>query len=357
MQHATPNRRQRGFTLVELLVVIAIIGVLIALLLPAVQSAREAARRMSCTNNLKNIGLACLNYESAIGTLPPGSINTQVQQGSGFGWMVHILPYVEEASVSRQAIERYTNSDDPDAYGSNMDDLNQLLLPMYLCPSDPDLKNQQEKFGNAARKGMSYAGVTGSFYSRTGYCPSTRENDTYCVAASVSGLLGPNNFDGLLVMDWPIALRKATDGLSKTYMIGERTYQIRAWMIGAYWNAPTIPPKPRRSTSDDPFVPDGPQPSAAFFACKNINDTALLNHDPLTGCYKAHDNNAGDRPAVADSTPRTITVNDLPFASRHVGGANFCFGDGSVHFVPENIDVAVYLAHGSRNGDETVVDN
>src|SRR5688500_14646590 len=91
-----------GFTLVELLVVIAIIGVLVALLLPAVQAAREAARRMSCQNNLKQIGLGCLNYESAKGALPPGTLNGTLQgpEGRAVGFQVVILPYVEQSGIS-----------------------------------------------------------------------------------------------------------------------------------------------------------------------------------------------------------------------------------------------------------------
>ena len=97
----------RGFTLVELLVVIAIIGVLVALLLPAVQAARESARRAQCLDNLKNVSLACLNYESSRGELPPGSSNTHITQGSGLAWTVHILPYIEQSGVSQQAVEQY----------------------------------------------------------------------------------------------------------------------------------------------------------------------------------------------------------------------------------------------------------
>ncbi len=336
-----------GFTLVELLVVIAIIGVLVALLLPAVQAARESARRVQCQNNLKNIALACLNFESAKGELPPGSVNTSIQQGSGLGWPVHILPYVEESNVSEEALEKYKNT--PDAYGGALDELNSLLLPMYLCPSDPDLKDQQEKFGNKSRKGMSYAGVSGSYYARTGICPGVRTSGHYCVWSG-SALFGPNNYDGLLIMDWPISLKSATDGTSKTFLIGERTYQIRAWMIGAYWLTPTDPPRGRRDTT----APKGPQPTTAFFACKNVTDKVELNHDPYTGCYIDHQNDLGDRPPVPDSTPRTISVNDLPFASFHPGGVNFSFGDGSVDWIADDIDTNAYLALGSRNGEEAI---
>lgn len=344
----TPAPR-RAFTLVELLVVIAIIGVLVALLLPAVQSARESARRLHCQNNLKNIALACLNYESAKGELPPGSVNSRKRQASGLGWPVQVLPYIEQSAVSEEAINKY--KEELDAYDRVMDELNSLLPPMYLCPSDPDLKHQREKFGNANRKAMSYAGVSGSYYSRTGRCPKTQAGNHFCVWGnpSRSDLFGPNNYDGLLIMDWPVSLKQATDGASNTFLIGERNYQVRTWMIGAYWVGTTEPPAVRGKPASRPA---GPQASTAFFACKNLSDRVPLNHDPYLGCYIGHDNQLGDRPQVPASTPRTIPVNDLPFASFHTNGVNFSFGDGSVKFIDEDIDVDLYLALGSRNGEE-----
>ena len=354
------NKRRRrvgsylaaGFTLVELLVVIAIIGILVALLLPAIQAAREAARRTQCQNNLKNISLACLNYENTKGELPPGSLNTHLVQASGLGWPVLILPYVEDAAVSEEAIEVYKGR--PDAYAGTMNSLNRLLMPMYLCPSDEGLRYQREKFGDETRKGMSYAGVAGSFHARTGNCPTTKTANQYCVAANVDNLFGPNNYDGLLPQGLPVKLKQVTDGTSKTLLIGERFYQIRAWMIGAYWVGSTDPPINPRLNPPPP--PVGPQPSTAFFACKNLTDKWPINHDPFTACYKDHNNALGDRPEVPDSTPRLITVNDLPFGSLHNGGANFCRGDGSVNFLPDDIDIKIFLALGSRNGDETVDD-
>jgi prepilin-type N-terminal cleavage/methylation domain-containing protein/prepilin-type processing-associated H-X9-DG protein len=358
-EHGSPlrtNRPRHGFTLVELLVVIAIIGILVALLLPAIQAAREAARRTQCQNNLKNIALACLNFESAKGELPPGSVNAAAASQSGLGWPVQILPYIEEATVSEDAIEQYKKVGDAYSEDAAVVAISSLLLPMYLCPSDPELKDQREKFGttDAARnrKGMSYAGVSGSYYARTGICPDRKTIPHYCVWAnpSLGDIFGPNNYDGLLIMDWPVSLRSATDGLSKTFLIGERNYQIRAWMIGAYWRGETDPSRGRR----DLTPPKGPQPQTAFFACKNVSDKVELNHDPYTGCYIDHQNALGDRPPVPDSTPRTISVNDLPFASFHPGGVNFSFGDGSVKLIADNIDVDLYLALGSRNGEESI---
>lgn len=355
MKHPSRSKvrdRHLGFTLVELLVVIAIIGILVALLLPAIQSAREAARRTQCQNQLKNIALACLNYESAKGELPPGSVNTATVQGSGLGWPVHILPYIEEANVSEDALKVYKTS--KDAYSGTMDQLNSLLLPMYLCPSDPELKDQQEKYGTSdsakARKGMSYAGVSGSYYARTGICPNQKTNPHYCVWSG-DVLLGPNNYDGLMIQDWSVAMRSITDGTSKTFLIGERNYQIRAWMIGAYWASGTDPRRIPAGTA-----PPGPQPTTAFFSCKNLSDKAPVNHDPYSGCYIGHDNSLGDRPPVPDTTPRTVSCNDLPFASFHPGGCNFSFGDGAVKLIAENIDIDLYLALGSRNGEEAIAE-
>ena len=128
-----------GFTLVELLVVIAIIGILIAMLLPAVQAVRAAAQRTSCQNQLRQSGLACLSYESALGRLPAGQENT-VTQGqdtvsNGWGWRTVILPFMEQGNLDSQ-FNTDLNMSDPVNIG-----LLRTVVPTFLCPSDPNLND------------------------------------------------------------------------------------------------------------------------------------------------------------------------------------------------------------------------
>jgi prepilin-type N-terminal cleavage/methylation domain-containing protein/prepilin-type processing-associated H-X9-DG protein len=358
-QQPTADSHLRAFTLVELLVVIAIIGILVALLLPAIQAAREAARRSQCQNNLKQIALGCLNYESTKGELPTGAMNAAADQWSGLAWPVQILPHLEDPVIAEDALDAFNGGKNVyDSTNPVFNALNKLKPQMYLCPSDSELPLQLEKFVNPEWKGMSYAGVAGSYYARTGDFATgpKRVAGKYCMWAkgSYPDIFGPNNYDGLLVQGWGIKLKQASDGLSKTLLIGERFYQIRAWMIGAYWKGTTDPPVNPRI--NPPVPPVGPQATVALFAIKNLSDRWPINHDPMVNAYFDHRNDLGDRPQISSSNPKEIACNDLPFGSFHSGGANFCYGDGAVKLLPDDIDIKIFLALGSRNGEETVSD-
>jgi len=179
-------KKKSGFTLVELLVVIAIIGVLVALLLPAVQAAREAARRSSCSNNLKQIGLACHNYHDTYNTMPPGNIRVGATAADNLhAWGVHILPFVEENNVYEQMSGEMGSS------VSNANNAGGGLLDVYLCPSStlPDSSN--------------------SGYGRSNYCGNGGD--------AVSN--GDNK--GIFWENSRCRFRDITDGTSNTILVGE----------------------------------------------------------------------------------------------------------------------------------------
>ncbi len=346
----------QGFTLVELLVVIAIIGVLVALLLPAVQAAREAARRMNCQSNLKNIALGCLNYESARGTLPPGSLNSPMAGADGrhSGFTVLILPYVEQGAASTRvvaAIKQRGENNSTNFFDSyEVMDLVGNELTLYNCPSDSEPNDQLEPGKSKGWKGSNYAGVMGSYASRkklTALCSNSNRGGTDdCAGGGIYS--GPINFDGLLTQDTTIPIKRATDGMSNTLMLGERWYQLRAWAVGGWWaGGPTFNP-------EDPNPAKGPTYGSSIFSCKNINSKYPINADVETvGCYTSHAIGQ-DRPTTAACATKNMPINDTPFGSFHPGGANFAKGDGSVTNLADELDLDVFLALGSRNGEETV---
>jgi len=337
-----------GFTLVELLVVIAIIGVLVALLLPAVQSAREAARRMSCQNNLKNIGLAALNYESTFGLLPPSSRNQTAPSKNGMSWPVIILPYIEQGAlgeeVARRIKEFERRNPNTDAGAYNLGDLNDLRLDLYLCPSDTEV---QGKFRQGSSS-SSYSAIAGSFISRfnrlTGTTPICAQEE-YCVGSAASGI----NTDGTMYPGSEIQFRKIIDGTSNTALVGERWYQLRIWTAGNYHGDNYCRGKPQ--PCEMPVT--GYTPQGAFSsAAKNLDERYPINASlNVVGYYVSHDNSR-DRPTKPGNAPASMQYNNLLYASFHPGGANFTFVDGSVHFLDDSIDIDTYLAYGSRDGGE-----
>jgi len=299
------GRPLHGFTLVELLVVIAIIGILIALLLPAVQSAREAARRMACSNNLKQWGIALQNYHEAHGRFPSGADWGPGAMQIGWSFHTHLLPYLEQGAVLDQA-----NLDDY-ATGFSNRKVGEKVAHVFLCPSDG--QNPLDRIGlqdNLEWRNTNYVGSMGAGQNGK-------------VSDPVNDTCGEYNLDGLFYPGSKTRIRDVTDGTSHTLAMGERIYGLRLWSKGAYG-----------------YGDAGDRPTqACVFASKNI--THPINSDPELYCYE---NCPG---------PRTCVFNDLFFGSHHPGGAQFVFADGSVHFLPDDIEFLVYRNLGSINDGNT----
>ncbi|UBM38870.1 DUF1559 domain-containing protein [Bremerella sp. TYQ1] len=300
------NSPRRGFTLVELLVVIAIIGILIALLLPAVQQAREAARRMQCSNNLKQMGLACHNYmDTSQGAFPPGSYyKLQSGQWDKHGWAVAILPFIEQNAL----YDAYDFSVAPLA--AFHEDIRRTVIDGYICPSynGPSTSESSSLFKDGAL--LTYQGVAGVYYN-----DSTLDQNLPGNAGN--GMITSN---GAFRINGERRAAEIVDGLSNTIMIGDYIHadrtgansgkpgNVRCWIMG---------------TTD---VAKG-----ALYNVKIIYEDTINSR---------RDRNDG------------IAFNHLPFSSQHPGGANFVAADGSVHFLPETINFDVYRAVATINGSE-----
>jgi len=198
------THHRRGFTLIELLVVIAIIAVLIGLLLPAVQAAREAARRVGCLNNMKQIGIALHNYHDSRGVLPPGYVYAPGYPTGGFGWATMILPNMEQSALFNAA-----NFSLP-AWSSENSTVCVQKVATYVCPTD--YTNQ----GLMGREGFNYA--------RSSYVGSFGPNDMDIVPEDRLGLFSRNS---------QIRFADVTDGLSQTLAGGERTNAVYLTIIGS----------------------------------------------------------------------------------------------------------------------------
>ncbi len=345
---ATKNPR-RGFTLIELLVVIAIIGVLIALLLPAVQAAREAARRAQCTNNLKQIGLALANYESANGSYPPGAMaydpNSRIDCGArrNHTMFALILPYLESKTVYDAinfAVPANNNNGPygiPNVGGSAINSTAyNTKIAGYLCPSDL-MKTTNP--GSPGYSQSSYAGVQGNrdlwhyWYS----CP-----------ASPSSYGQP---DGMFGFDYTYRVSDVQDGLSNTMFVGEQSRfrndpdaNFNFWTISGWFGTAT---------------PGVSRPTVLISTIAKPNASLLI---PDLGGDSAHTFDWHRNP----STP-TELMGQWGFRSFHPGGINALFGDGSVRYIKDSINVVgpinpvngqatlgVFRKLGTRSGGEIV---
>ncbi len=291
------TRSRRAFTLVELLVVIAIIGTLVGLLLPAVQSAREAARRAQCTNNLKQTGLALQNYHEARRQLPEGWLadgtagDGDGDEGVGWGWASRLLPYVEEDAT-------YKSIDIKTPIASASSTVLGKVIPGFRCPSD-----------GAAGSPTFNIGTEGGACDHT--TPDANPSSPAVMVARTNyvGMFGTNDAEveafsgnGMFYANSRMPFRHVTDGLSKTIMVGERD----SAMGGSLW--------------------------IGMFEgkCEAIVRVVAI----------------GDHPPNGDPAARHFE--DL--SSRHVAGANVVFADGHCDFIAESIATNVYQALCTRKG-------
>ncbi|BBO32835.1 DUF1559 domain-containing protein [Lacipirellula parvula] len=324
----------RGFTLVELLVVIAIIGVLVALLLPAVQAAREAARRANCVSNLRNVGIATLNHVDVQGHYPSngwGSLYT-ADPDQGFGknqpgsWLFSILPYIE-----LQALHDIGSGSPgwpvPVKKKRALLQTIQTPVPVFYCPSRrPALAYPVKQWSsvlNFVHDGSDlarndYAACSGSGSTIAGLTGTSRYfAQDYNEADTFTGWPNPELYNGISFIRSEVALREVTDGTSNTYFVGEKSVNVDAY---------------------------------------NVNGEAsvvnLADHGDDQGWLIGHN---GDTVRSSGSPPLqdTLGVNPYEFwGSAHPGGFNMMFGDSSVKTINYEIDLVTHAALGTRNGAE-----
>ncbi len=336
----TPRRARPAFTLIELLVVIAIIGVLIALLLPAVQAAREAARRMQCTNNLKQLGLGLHNYESTWGAIPPSTIFVPEGSGAsatlGEGWSVHgrILPYMEQGPMFN-AINFTANYKAP----ANATVAGQIVS-VFLCPSEP----RQDRM---IEDGISVAPTS------YGWCMGDWH------VWSAKGPQGRSAFHPLRSR----RLAEFTDGLSQTLLATEvKTYQAQLVDCGplSQINNPNNIPAPE-------LPPETVAPEYFGGACQLEGDAHTAWAEGVvhqTGMTTAWPPNKKILGGPARNQDVDLTSSEEPDAtptfaaftarSYHPGGVNALMGDGSVRFVKDSINGRTWRALGTIGGGEVI---
>jgi prepilin-type N-terminal cleavage/methylation domain-containing protein len=307
------SARRSGFTLIELLVVIAIIAILIALLLPAVQQAREAARRTQCRNNIKQLGLAFHNYHDSLNTFPPASTLSLPNSNGQHTWVELILPYIDQAPLYNQINFSIANN-------LTTPSNNQVLFAsrsfgFVQCPSNPYSNTLVRRDGGnfdgwaQPSQGLFYVVSAGSIQpdAATPDCPGPFPNFCISQAAVTWGNAHANPFPGVFNRGTTRCnIRDITDGTSTTFMLGERNAEALNWG-GAF-------------SANFPIAFTGQRPNSPTINVGN------------TGAYQS---NGG-------------------YSSYHVGGVHILMCDGAVRFISNNIDHSVYCRTGDKADGFTV---
>ena len=309
---------RRGFTLIELLVVIAIIGVLAALLLPAVQAAREAARRTQCTNNLKQMGIALNAYLTDRNVFPPGYVSridaTGKDLGNGWGWAAMIMPQMDQGQIFNAINFHYNVLDPPNVTASS------ISLAVHLCPSDatktlvPIYDPSGNPMGQVA--GGNYVGNYGT--GEIGVNPSKG-----------NGVFFRNSFVGS---------RDLADGAAQTFLAGERSHNLSY----ATWTGFVIVLNGSTATPGT-LYPTPPNEGGGSF-----NPTPDLDWGMILAPVGIVD---------VPRTPNSPKAHVVDYWSYHSGGSDFVFADGSVRMIKTGINQTIFQALATRKGKEVVSDD
>lgn len=301
-------QNRNGFTLIELLVVIAIIAILVAVLLPAIQMAREAARRVQCTNNLRQTGLALINYESAMGAFPPGGSATR-SGGTGFSWWVRILPYIEEGDIYDRLDKKSSTIGFVGHEGNqhNREVLRGRGFSFMTCPSSPlprwVLTGDVNE--NASIVSPTYTGLAGA----TNH-PTARDKKL-----APPGIPGRISAGGVLIRHDAVKILQIKDGTSKTAMVGEQS----DWCRTALGNHADC-----RSDFGRGF-PTGP-----------ARDKRDRDYNITTVIHGVNDKTWTNLGVAGNCGP------NRPIQSAHPGGAHVLMADGSVRLLDEQIESATW---------------
>lgn len=334
MDNHSKQQKQSGFTLVELLVVIAIIGVLVALLLPAVQAAREAARRSQCSNNLRQLGLGILNYESSRRHLPPSALVdlSVTSTGNNGSWGVHgrILDYLEQANLKDLV--------DVEAAWDNQQSIDDVRISIFQCPSDPGSEESRTFSDNRPTLWPTNYGF--NFGTWFVFDPVTQEGG-----------------DGVFYPNSDLPLSRVTDGTSNTLLCGE----VKAWTPYTRNGGPAATEIPDTVAEATAMVQSGAQEKGTGHTewpdgrvhhtgitatmTPNTNVPYVMGNETVDADFNSwqegKNGNAGS-PTYAMITARSF----------HPGQVQVTLVDGSVHGITDDIDLLAWRAMATRDGGE-----